>query len=63
MNPTNEAARGDIWRRQCKVVQSFARNRFDVRFTTEEGNEALIAACLPTLNGEQMDRAFEGGET
>jgi hypothetical protein len=54
-----EAARRDIWRQQCEVVQSFGRNRFEVGFTTEEGNEALIAAGLPTLNSAQMDRALK----
>jgi hypothetical protein len=34
-------------------------NRFEVGFTTEEGNEALIAASLPT-HGEQMNRALKG---
>jgi hypothetical protein len=54
-----EAARRGVWRRQCEVVQSFGRNRFEVGFTTEEGNEALIAAGLPTLNSAQMDRALK----
>jgi hypothetical protein len=54
-----EATRRAVWRRQCEVVQSFGRNRFEVGFTTEEGNEALVAAGLPTLNSEQMDRALK----
>jgi len=41
-----EAARTDIWRQQCEVVQRFGQNRFEVGFTTEEGNEALIAVGL-----------------
>jgi hypothetical protein len=40
-------------------VRRFARNRFEVGFTTEEGNQALIAAGLPILNKEQMDRALK----
>jgi hypothetical protein len=47
-------------------VRRFARNRFEVGFTTEEGNQALIAAGLPILNAglpilnkEQMDRALK----
>jgi len=52
--------RRDLWQRQCEVVQRFARNRFEVGFTTEEGNQALIAAGLPILNREQMDRALKG---
>src|SRR5215467_8590633 len=55
-----EAARTDIWRQQCEVVQRFGQNRLEVGFTTEEGNEALIAAGLPTLDSEQMGRAFRG---
>ena len=51
--------RRDLWQRQCEVVQRFARNRFEVGFTTEEGNQALIAAGLPILNKEQMDRALK----
>jgi len=53
-----EAARTDIWRQQCEVVQRFGQNRLEVGFTTEEGNEALIAAGLPTLDSEQMKRAL-----
>jgi hypothetical protein len=45
-----EARAKDVWRRQCEVVQRFGRNRFEVGFTTEEGNEALVAAGLPTRN-------------
>jgi hypothetical protein len=41
-------------------VQSFGLSRFEVGFSLEEGNEALIAAGLPTLNGQQMDRALKG---
>jgi len=48
----------DIWRRQCEVVQIFGRNRFEVGFTTKDGNEALIAAGLPALDSEQMRRAL-----
>ena len=55
-----KAARRDLWQRQCQVVQSFGRSRFEVGFSIDEGNEALIAAGLPTLNGEQMDRALKG---
>jgi hypothetical protein len=55
-----KAARRHVWRRQREVVQSFGRNRFEVGFTTEEGNEALIATGLPTLNSAQMDRALKG---
>jgi len=55
-----EPARRDIWRRQCEVVQRFGRNRFEVGFTTEEGNEALKAAGLPPLDNEQMGRALNG---
>jgi hypothetical protein len=55
-----KAAKQDVWRQQCEVVQRLGRNRFEVGFTTEEGNEALIAAGLPTLNGEQMKRALKG---
>jgi len=47
-----------LWQRQCEVVQRFGRNRFEVGFTTEEGNEALVAAGLPTLDSEQMGRAL-----
>ena len=54
-----EAARRHVWRRQCEVVQLFGRNRFEVGFTTEEGNEALITAGLPTLDSEQMGRALK----
>jgi hypothetical protein len=54
-----EVVRRDIWRQQCEVVQSFGRNRFEVGFTTEEGNEALIAAGLPMLNSAQMNRALK----
>jgi hypothetical protein len=53
-----KAAKKDVWQQQCEVVQRLGRNRFEVGFTTEEGNEALIAAGLPTLNGEQMKRAL-----
>jgi len=55
-----KAGRRDLWRRQCEVLQSLGRNRFEIGFTIEEGNEALIAAGLPTLNGEQMDHALKG---
>ena len=55
-----KAARRDLWRRQCEVLQSLGRNRFEVGFTIEEGNEALVAAGLPTLNGEQMEHALKG---
>ena len=48
----------DIRRRQCEVVQIFGRNRFEVGFTTKDGNEALIAAGLPALDSEQMRRAL-----
>ena len=59
MNLTSEAAQRDLWRRQRDVLQRLAGNRFEVGFTTEEGNEALVAADLPTLNNEQMHRALE----
>jgi len=59
MNLTSEAAQRNLWRRQCDVLQRLAGNRFEVGFTTEEGNEALVAADLPTLNNEQMHRALE----
>jgi hypothetical protein len=55
-----KAAKQDVWRQQCEVVQRLGRSRFEVGFTTEEGNEALIAAGLPTLNGEQMKWALKG---
>jgi len=55
-----KAAKRDLWRRQREVLQSFGRNRFEVGFTVEEGNEALVAAGLPTLDKEQMDRALNG---
>ena len=58
-----KAARRDLWRRQCEVLQSLGRNRFEVGFTVEEGNEALVAAGLPTLDKEQMDRALNGQES
>jgi hypothetical protein len=31
-------ARRDVWGWQCEVVQRFANNRFEVGFTTDEGN-------------------------
>jgi hypothetical protein len=55
-----KVARRDLWRRQCEVLQRFGRSRFEVGFNIEEGNEALIAAGLPTLDGEEMDRALKG---
>src|SRR5262245_5044898 len=53
-----EREAGDIWRRQCELCSASAEIGFG--FTTEEGNEALIAAGLPTLDSEQMGRALEG---
>jgi len=63
MNLTSEAAQRDVWRRQCEVLQRLASNRFEVGFTAEEGNEALVAADLPTLNNEQIHRALESQPT